>query len=206
MRGQAFVVFRDVSSAAIAKRQLDGFEFFSRHVVVNYAKSKSDAVSKLDGTYFTQLQERKQKMARKIKMDENELAEENTDSGSDSSEEMESEAEENEALSQGLKKREIDDSEEQDSASKKQKMDENSPENESNVLFIDNLPDVVTNEMLLALCGQYPGFREVRRVPGKPYLAFIDYDTVSQAIHARDILNGFKISPTISLQISFAKV
>ncbi|OLY78257.1 U2 small nuclear ribonucleoprotein B'', partial [Smittium mucronatum] len=51
-RGQAFVVFRDIESAAAAKRQLDGFAFYTKPLAINYAQNKSDAVAKLDGSYF----------------------------------------------------------------------------------------------------------------------------------------------------------
>jgi U2 small nuclear ribonucleoprotein B'' len=68
MRGQAHVVFRDVDSSTQAMRALQGFTFFGKDMVrqdssnaspavtnevqqIAYAKSKSDTVAKLDGTY-----------------------------------------------------------------------------------------------------------------------------------------------------------
>ena len=72
MRGQAHVVFRDVQTSAQAMRSLQGFEFFGKEMVrprssdpisrgdlthfrwpqkIEYAKTKSDYVAKLDGTY-----------------------------------------------------------------------------------------------------------------------------------------------------------
>jgi U2 small nuclear ribonucleoprotein B'' len=68
MRGQAHITFKDIQTAAQAMRQLDGFEFFERPMVsrrnlrvfvasanhkqkISYAKSKSDFVAKLDGTF-----------------------------------------------------------------------------------------------------------------------------------------------------------
>ncbi|KIW03259.1 uncharacterized protein PV09_05479 [Verruconis gallopava] len=51
MRGQAFVVFRDTSAAVQALRSLQGFEFFGKEMKIQYAKSKSDTIAKLDGTY-----------------------------------------------------------------------------------------------------------------------------------------------------------
>ena len=75
MRGQAHVVFKDVQTAVQAMRNLEGFDFFGKNLVrifsnsssndedmaacagadraqrVQYAKSKSDFISKLDGTY-----------------------------------------------------------------------------------------------------------------------------------------------------------
>ncbi|PWN19506.1 RNA-binding domain-containing protein [Microstroma glucosiphilum] len=43
MRGRAFVVFRDLSSATAARRALDGFEFYDRSIAIDYAHSQSKA-------------------------------------------------------------------------------------------------------------------------------------------------------------------
>jgi len=67
MRGQAHIVFRDIQTATQALRSLDGYEFLGRPMVchsstafathtysmqkVMYAKSKSNAIAKLDGTF-----------------------------------------------------------------------------------------------------------------------------------------------------------
>jgi RNA recognition motif-containing protein len=66
MRGQAHIVFKDVQTAAQAMRQLEGFVFFGKPMVcllmfsirlrsseqrIAYAKSKSDFIAKLDGTF-----------------------------------------------------------------------------------------------------------------------------------------------------------
>jgi len=51
MRGQAFVVFKDISSATNALRQMQGFPFYDKPMKINYAKTKSDIIAKLDGSY-----------------------------------------------------------------------------------------------------------------------------------------------------------
>ncbi|KAH8815022.1 hypothetical protein F5884DRAFT_160405 [Xylogone sp. PMI_703] len=51
MRGQAHIVFRDVQTATQAMRSLQGFEFFGKELHIQYAKSKSDTIAKLDGTF-----------------------------------------------------------------------------------------------------------------------------------------------------------
>ncbi|CAO2649118.1 Nn.00g100670.m01.CDS01 [Neocucurbitaria sp. VM-36] len=51
MRGQAHIVFRDVDSSTQAMRALQGFTFFDKDLRIAYAKTKSDTVAKLDGTY-----------------------------------------------------------------------------------------------------------------------------------------------------------
>ncbi|KAF1355508.1 hypothetical protein BDV97DRAFT_276613, partial [Delphinella strobiligena] len=51
MRGQAHVLFRDVSASTQAMRAVQGHEFFGKEMKIAYSKSKSDTLSKLDGTY-----------------------------------------------------------------------------------------------------------------------------------------------------------
>ncbi|KEQ75786.1 RNA-binding domain-containing protein, partial [Aureobasidium namibiae CBS 147.97] len=51
MRGQAHVLFRDVSSSTQAMRALQGFEFFGKEMRITYSATKSDTLAKLDGTY-----------------------------------------------------------------------------------------------------------------------------------------------------------
>ncbi|KAI0393471.1 hypothetical protein F5Y17DRAFT_458817 [Xylariaceae sp. FL0594] len=51
MRGQAHIVFRDQQAATQAMRSLEGFQFLGKELKIQYAKSKSDTIAKLDGTY-----------------------------------------------------------------------------------------------------------------------------------------------------------
>ncbi|KAK5990772.1 U2 small nuclear ribonucleoprotein B'' [Cladobotryum mycophilum] len=51
MRGQAHVVFRDIQAATQAMRSLEGQNFLGRPLKIQYAKSKSHFVAKLDGTF-----------------------------------------------------------------------------------------------------------------------------------------------------------
>ncbi|OAA45930.1 Nucleotide-binding, alpha-beta plait [Beauveria brongniartii RCEF 3172] len=50
MRGQAHIVFRDIQAATQAMRTLDGDEFLGRTMKIQYAKSKSHFISKIDGS------------------------------------------------------------------------------------------------------------------------------------------------------------
>ncbi|EPE05486.1 rna recognition domain-containing protein [Ophiostoma piceae UAMH 11346] len=54
MRGQAHIVFRDVQTATQAMRSLEGFPFFGHDLKISYAKSKSNVISRLDGTFKAQ--------------------------------------------------------------------------------------------------------------------------------------------------------
>lgn len=53
------------------------------------------------------------------------------------------------------------------------------------ILFLQNLPDSATKEQLVQIYGQFDGFREVRMVPGRKGIAFVEYDMEGQAGLAR---------------------
>ncbi|KAI4154791.1 MAG: hypothetical protein LQ340_001439 [Diploschistes diacapsis] len=54
MRGQAHVVFRDVSTSTQAMRALQGFDFFGKELKIQYAKGRSNVFQKLEGVYRPQ--------------------------------------------------------------------------------------------------------------------------------------------------------
>ncbi|NWT46939.1 RU2B protein, partial [Chroicocephalus maculipennis] len=80
------------------------------------------------------------------------------------------------------------------------------PDNPPNyILFLNNLPEG-TNEMMLSmLFNQFPGFKEVRLVPGRHDIAFVEFENEKQAGAARDALQGFKITPSHAMKITYAK-
>eukprot|EP01026_Neomeris_dumetosa_P059063 TRINITY_DN55126_c0_g1_i2.p2 TRINITY_DN55126_c0_g1~~TRINITY_DN55126_c0_g1_i2.p2 ORF type:complete len:220 (+),score=26.26 TRINITY_DN55126_c0_g1_i2:150-809(+) len=61
LRGQAWIVFADIASASNALRTMQGFPFMDKAIRIDYAKTKSDAVAKLDGTYKPGKREREKK-------------------------------------------------------------------------------------------------------------------------------------------------
>ncbi|OMH86305.1 U2 small nuclear ribonucleoprotein B'' [Zancudomyces culisetae] len=212
MRGQAFVVFWDVSSAAVARRQLEGFNFYDRPLAVNFALSKSDSVSKIDGTFQGVVNIRRERLSAKERLKRLSMI-----ANTDSTQEIEKEIEKRK--DEKRKDREQTSDDEQTVKKPKTEAERNSEadpeaeaeseeeeaEMENNVLFLENLPFEMTTEMLSALFEQYPGFKEVRRIPGKPDLAFVDYETTKYAAEAREVLNGFRITPEKALRISFAR-
>jgi RNA recognition motif-containing protein len=71
------------------------------------------------------------------------------------------------------------------------------------ILFAQNLPDECTHETLTTLFQPYPGFQEVRMVPGKKEIAFIEFHEVIQAGIALQQLNGFKLNGTDTLNLTY---
>lgn len=47
MRGQAFVIFKEVSSATNALRSMQGFPFYDKPMRIQYAKTDSDIIAKM---------------------------------------------------------------------------------------------------------------------------------------------------------------
>jgi len=73
------------------------------------------------------------------------------------------------------------------------------------ILFVENLPPEANQLMLQVLFQQYQGFQEARLVPGKPGIAFVEYQDLYQAGTAMTTLQNFKITPTHLMKISFAR-
>ncbi|XP_035298764.1 U2 small nuclear ribonucleoprotein B''-like isoform X2 [Cricetulus griseus] len=73
------------------------------------------------------------------------------------------------------------------------------------ILFLNNLPEE-TNEMMLSmLFNQFPGFKEVCLIPGRHDIAFVEFENDGQAEATRDALQGFKITPSHAMKITYAK-
>ena len=51
MRGQAFVIFKEISSATNALRSMQGFPFYDKPMRINYSKTDSDMIAKIKGTF-----------------------------------------------------------------------------------------------------------------------------------------------------------
>uniref|UniRef100_A0A1Q3EY32 Putative spliceosomal protein snrnp-u1a/u2b n=1 Tax=Culex tarsalis TaxID=7177 RepID=A0A1Q3EY32_CULTA len=168
MRGQAFIIFKEIGSATNAMRTMQGFPFYDKPMRINYSKTDSDVIAKLKGTFKER--PKKARVPKPAHQEEKKSKKQkNADSGSAAS----------------------------NSATAEQ------PPNQ--ILFLTNLPEE-TNEMMLSmLFNQFPGFKEVRLVPNRHDIAFVEFATELQSGAAREALQGFKITPTHAMKISFAK-
>lgn len=82
---------------------------------------------------------------------------------------------------------------------------QNGIEQPNKILFLVNLPDDTEQSVLQMLFQPFAGFKEVRLVPGRADIAFVEFENEQMATIAKDALQGFKISPTNSMKISYAK-
>lgn len=51
MRGQAFVIFKEIPNATSALRTMQGFPFYDKPMRIAYSKTDSDVIAKMKGTY-----------------------------------------------------------------------------------------------------------------------------------------------------------
>jgi len=71
------------------------------------------------------------------------------------------------------------------------------------VLFVQNLPEDCSELMLQPLFQAYPGFREVRLVPGGKGMAFVEFGNELDSGRAMVELQGFRITLENPIGISF---
>lgn len=69
--------------------------------------------------------------------------------------------------------------------------DEYLPPNKT--LFVQNIPDDYDVDGLTALFGRFEGFREVRLVPGRKGIAFVEYEAEAGAISAKERMANIQL-------------
>ena len=155
---------------------MQSFEFFGKEIAVEFAKTKSDATARRDGSY---------KPRPKRKRD--------------------AEGTDDELVTKGPQPMDDDGEAEAPGAGEQQPPAQDEGEAEPNkTLFVRDLPAGCTEAMLNALFSQYPGFGSVRLIDSR-HCAFVDYDNSYNSGVALKGLKGFKLSEGWELRVSFAK-
>jgi hypothetical protein len=57
-------------------------------------------------------------------------------------------------------------------------------------LFLQNLPDDTNADALAAMFNRFDGFKEVRMVPGRKGIAFVEFEQLEGAIGAKEGMGG----------------
>lgn len=78
-------------------------------------------------------------------------------------------------------------------------------EGPNKILFVQDMPEAATIQMVQMLFSQFPGFSEVRMVEARPGIAFVEYEADSQATAAMKGLQDFKITPQNAIRITYAR-
>lgn len=61
------------------------------------------------------------------------------------------------------------------------------------ILFLRDIPDTLDADGLTAVFGQFEGFKEVRLVPGRKGIAFVEYEAETGAISAKEATSGMPL-------------
>lgn len=178
LRGQAWVVFDDVTASTNALRQMQGFPFYDKPMKIQYARTKSDVVAKADGSFVPREKKKKGKDARK-------RAEKAAQQGAAAAPAMADVPAMAPGQMPGAPGRPADPS-----------AAPGPPAPPNNLLFVQGLAPDVTQLMLQMLFQQFPGFNEVRMVDAKPGIAFVEFSDDMNATVALQGLQSFKITPT----------
>jgi U1 small nuclear ribonucleoprotein A len=209
-RGQAWIIFKEMSSATNALKSLQGFPFYNKPMRIAYAKTKSDVVAKADGTYV----ERPKKIVKREDLRKGKTAAAPTVSqtvaapapapvASKPVEQKPTPAPSPQVTQKTIQDR-IGWNPQQTPSAPKPAPKPTVNQDPNRTLFVENLPNEATDTMLSMLFRQYPGFQEVRLIPGRN-VAFVDYDNEHQAGMAMQGLQGFSMTPEVKLQLTYAR-
>ncbi|KAM3654233.1 U1 small nuclear ribonucleoprotein A-like isoform 1-T1 [Ammospiza maritima maritima] len=229
MRGQAFVIFKEMSSATNALRSMQGFPFYDKPMRIQYAKTDSDIIAKMKGTFVERERDRERKRDKRKAKGGEAPGPKKSGAGVQGATQgavpgMPPLAQPprmlphlggqppyipppgmipapgmapNPGIPPGMAPQPG-----MAPIPTPQPLSENPP---NHILFLTNLPEETNELMLSMLFNQFPGFKEVRLVPGRHDIAFVEFDTEVQAGAAREALQGFKITQSNAMKISFAK-
>ncbi|POS84464.1 RNA recognition domain-containing protein, partial [Erysiphe pulchra] len=187
-KGQAFIVFDSVESATKAIEEVQGFELFDKPMQLAYARTRSDATVKRekgDGDEFES--HKRRRLAEKDKKRAAEAAEEQKRikrAGATAGVVPDATVRPIKATrGAGLKST--------NASAAAVIPDEYLPPNK--ILFVQNLPDEYEIDALTAIFGRFEKFKEVRLVPGRKGIAFIEYETETGAISAKENTAGMAL-------------
>jgi len=220
LRGQAWIIFEDISSATAAQRAETGFKFFGKELKVVYAREKSDRISKKEGTYVPK--DRRTKRARSQEpnststqsmlsnpthpVENNTVMSDNSPSTSlhGTGANHDHTASRDPTTSSDAPPPHVTDQEgiQRNDGSTSMHLEEHvAPP--SNILFAQDLPSECNEMMLAMLFRQYLGYKEVR-IP-RQGLAFIEFDDEPHATLALGGLNGFQLTTSDTLDLKYGK-
>ncbi|KAI1321933.1 RNA recognition domain-containing protein [Xylariaceae sp. FL0255] len=196
-KGQAFVVFDNPESAVRAVEEVQGFELFEKPMVVALARTRSDATVKSTGDEGAFEVHQRRRLAEKDKRKAAEAAEDQKrlkrpgDTSSTAPNKRTTATTTTTTTtttkpSGGLKPTGAN-----APGANAVVPDEYLPPNK--ILFVQNLPDDYDIEALTAIFGRFEGFREVRLVPGRKGIAFIEYEAEQGAITAKENTAGMSV-------------
>nr|KMM71829.1 U1 small nuclear ribonucleoprotein A [Coccidioides posadasii RMSCC 3488] len=181
-KGQAFIVFDNVDSATRAIEEINGFELFEKPMVLDYAKTRSDATVLREGGEQELEAHKRKRLAEK----ERKQAQEALEAQKKLKRPAAATADTRPAKTTrgaGLKPT--------GAAAAPVIPDEYLPPNK--ILFLREVPDSYDASGLTAIFSRFEGFKEVRMVPGRKGIAFVEYENETGAISAKEATSGMAL-------------
>lgn len=188
MRGQAFVVFKEQESATNAIKGVQGFALQGKPMVIQYARTKSDAIAMIDGSIEEHKRQRLEAKEKRAKEPPTKKFKSSNNASLQSGSNMP-------GASMYHFGHQV--------PAAGNIPDEYLPPN--NILFLQNMPNDITGAILISLFGQYSGFKEVRSIHPAKGIAFVEFDSEPQAMIAKEALSNHLIAPEHKLKITYAK-
>ena len=176
MKGQAFIVFKDVTSATNAKASLNNSLFLGKVMHIQFAKTNSDTIGKLTGAVDSK--EKANIDLQRKRLREEEYKRTNIKGNIKKKVKKENET----AMEEDIDGEALD----------------------NNILYVEGLTEEINDKILNAIFGKYKGLREIRMNKGRG-CAFIEYDNEINAGSALVGLNKMKLTENSILKITFAK-
>ena len=183
-KGQAFIVFDDAAAAARAIEEVQGFELFEKPMQLDFAKTRSDATvlleegeNGLERWKRGRLAEKERKQA--LEATQQKLKRPAATSTVDALAARPAKT----SRGAGLKA----------SGTNASAVipDEYLPPNK--ILFLRDLPESYEADGLSRIFSRFEGFREVRMVPGRKGIAFVEYEAEAGAISAKEATAGMQL-------------
>jgi RNA recognition motif-containing protein len=188
-KGQAFIVYDSIDSAQNAIDELQGFDIFDKQMHLDFAKTRSDlTVLREDGQEGLE-SHKKHRLAEKERKQAIEAA----------------------ALAKeqaAAKRPATGDLAERPAKTAKPAQaagvvpDEYLPPNK--ILFLRDLPEDYGKDMLTTIFSRFTGFKEVRTVPGRTEIAFVEYESEEGAIQAKEGTNGMSLGDK-AIRVTFQR-
>ncbi|KAF9870857.1 putative RNA recognition domain-containing protein [Colletotrichum karsti] len=216
-KGQAFVVFDNPESARKAIDEVQGFELFDKPMQLALARTRSDATVKTTGNEEEFELHKRRRLAEKgtvifsifgflfanlitttsDKKKAYEAAEEQKrlkrpgpgGAGPDANRPAKA------ARGAGLKST--------NPSATAVVPDEYLPPNK--ILFVQNLPEDYDIEAVTSIFGRFEGFREVRLVPGRRGIAFVEYEGEQGAITAKENTAGMVLGDSHTIKVTYQR-
>jgi U2 small nuclear ribonucleoprotein B'' len=177
MKGQAFIVYKDINDASRAKVSLNNFLFLGTRINVEYAKSKSDIIVKIKGQSNLNNQEYQKNGNYLLRKRKRLLEYENI----------------KEEKKEKIKNKE-----------NKEIMEDIDGEclEENKILFVKGLGDEVNEKMIYLVFNKFKGLKDIRFFNGRGF-CFVEYDNEINAGTALLSLNNMKITDNSTMKISY---